>query len=258
LIYIDPRVGSGHLLSILGNMGLPVSIRDMQFGDVAYDLRGPDEVPIPVGHEVKRLSDLLACIVSKRYCGYQLPGLCRTYKIRYLDIEGVWDRGPGTNGLIQVPRFPGDRRECWVDHPARMQYTDVLEWLTGIEVQTKTHIRFTDTTQDTAYQIFAAAKYAFKSWDEHDSLNVFYEPEELASGVTFSPITRRRRFAALLPGVGWEKSKGAAEVFGSIGEMANAVAEDWTKVEYGKKRRMKIGLQTAKDIVKAIWERERV
>jgi len=246
MIYIDPRVGSRHLLAALGNRGLPASLRQMDFGDVAFDLSGPEGLPIPVGMELKSISDMLSCITTKRFCGHQLPGLCRSYRIKYFIIEGAKREGP--DGMLEVPY--GGR---WTTHPARMYYTDVMEWLTGIEVRAKVLLRFTYDTSDTASQIRALYKYGLKAWEDHNSFNVFTEPEELADGVTFEPILRRRRFAALLPGIGWEKSKSAAELFPSIGAMANATPEEWAKLEYGKKRRMKISLKTAVEIVKAIW-----
>lgn len=251
MIYIDPRAGSGPLIAILGNMGAPVRSLMLEFGDACFDMEGPDGIPIPWGAEVKKVGDAIQCITTKRFCGHQLPGVYRTYKVRNLIIEGPMMKGP--DGLLYVPPYKDARPENWHAHPGRIRYVDFMEWLTGIEVRAGFKLRFTRDTEDTAYHIFAAYVYGQKAWDTHNSFNVFTEPEELVSGISFRPIERRRRFAALLPNIGWKKSESAAAIFPSIAAMVNADAEAWTKVEYGKSRKMHIGIEAAKEIVKAIW-----
>lgn len=252
MILVDDRIGQGALIKSLGSMGVPVVIQRLNFGDIAFDINGQDDVPVPVGFELKKVGDLLQCITSKRFAGYQLPGLCNTYRVRYLIVEGPKRKGP--DGLLEVPVG-----RSWAPHMSNMRYMDVMSWLAGVEMRAKVQVIHTQDSDDTAQHIFSRFSNGSKSDGDHNSFKVFYEPEELSSGVSFSPITRRRRIAALLPGVGWEKSAGACEVFPSIKALVNSTAEEWTHVQYGRqpsngRKRPNISLITAKKIIKALDE----
>ncbi len=106
-LLVDDREGSKQLAPLLDGMGLSVEVTRLEFGDVAFVGRGMRGVPLTIGLEHKRVSDLVQSLSNDRLAGHQLPGMLQTYDRCYLVIEGDWERD--TSGRVVVAKKKGGK-----------------------------------------------------------------------------------------------------------------------------------------------------
>ena len=226
MILIDARVGSNHLLTYLPKWVAEYSILD--FGDCCFTGKGPENKELKIGIEVKKLADLLASLTSGRLVGYQLPGLLGTYDRVYLIVEGWYSASD--NGELVIINSDGAMRRTWT-HKA-WRYSDLDGWLNTIANKARVAIKRTIDTIETAAAIYSLYLWWQKDWNEHRGLDQFYDE----TPITLERPSIMRRIAALLPGIGWEKSAKIEEAFGTIYKMITAKPEEWEKIPgIGKK-----------------------
>lgn len=252
MIHLDPRRGSGDLLPLFPPN--TASLRSMDFGDAAWLGNGPDDSPVLVGAEIKRLEDVLQCIGNGRFIGHQLPGLVNSYNSAYLIVEGVWKRD--REGVMVTPRRRGDGSAWWV--PVTLGYRNFMVrdfegWLTTVEQLGGIKIRRSQSRQGTVAVVMDLYHWwTAKEYNRHRSLCAFdnsqsHEAPMLKPGLV-------RRVAAQLPGIGWERSHYVAATFPSVREMANAREEDWAAIKWQTRdgRNQGIGMGIAKKVVAAM------
>lgn len=236
MILIDSRVGSNHLAKPLKRRGLPVELTTLKYGDLSFAGRGPRGGK-SIGVELKTITDLLACIQSKRFTGGQLPGLVADYDVVYLIVEGGFRAG--SDGVLELPRGGGEWR-AWGSRGPRgarwarpMMYRDLLGFLTSVETLAGVRVRRTITSADTVECVASLYSWWSKPWSAHHSTHAIYDGERSA-GDTVVPITRAsfaRTIAAQLPGIGWKKSAAVVNAMPTVEDMVMASRKDWARVD---------------------------
>ena len=237
MILIDPRAGSVDYVPRLRALGCPVDVTPLEFGDAAFTGSGK-----MIGVELKKLNDVLQCIVTGRFSGHQLPGLARDYDEAYLCVEGFWRPNP-TDGVLETRRGA-----AWVPcgmGKKRWMYRDLDNFLLTTEIKGGVHVRRTATEDETARMLYDLYSW-WQDYDGHRShLALNHSNRDCA---IFAPRTLSRRVAAELPGIGQEKSAMIAGHFTTVRQMVNAKAAEWLKLPG-------IGKKIAAGIVEA-WDDE--
>jgi ERCC4-type nuclease len=243
-VYVDPRIGSSHLMVGLQEQQVPCELTHLDFGDCCFFGNGPDDTQVSIGVELKNVADLVQSMQSGRLAGHQVPGLVEAYGHVWLIVEGFY-RASRRTGQVEVPRGKG-----WqpLGHGRAPIFWRALEnFLTTLEVQAGLHIRRTRTSNETAR--FIALLYHWwtdKAYAEHTSLHVMHRPHQMQLVSDNEATHRLRQVAACLPAIGWARSKAVAAKFRSIDALIGSTAEDWTSIEG-------IGHGIATDIMKALY-----
>ena len=224
MIYLDDRVGSKELFSLFPKRS--VTLTHLNYADIAFLGRGPDDLPISIGIERKRLNDLVTSMTSGRLSGHQLPGLSAAYDIVYLIVEGIWRPNP-RNGILEKPVAKG-----WA--PLRLgsrtfMATEILGFLNTLRICAGVYIWRTAMPRETVQYVNSLHHWwVDKAMDEHRSHTLPHAPYASLSTKRPSIV---QRIAAELPGVGFGKSKSVSKRFNTILEMVMASEKDWREVE---------------------------
>jgi ERCC4-type nuclease len=189
MILLDSRCGSKELLPYFRPYDVTVSLTTLEFGDACFSGNGPDGPEI-IGYERKTLHDMVNSMRSKRFAGYQLPGLMNTYSRVGLIVEGIWRAGEGGVAEInvykkwfalKVGQQPIMYREL-DHHLATLEYLcGVMVYLTGRPEQT------------VAYLVSRYKWWNDKQWSQHQSHLQIYAPCEVQR--------RRGSFIRRVPGL---------------------------------------------------------
>lgn len=237
MITVDPRVGSKDLAAPLKSFGLPVCLAQLEYGDVAFEGRGPEERPVLVGIEVKKVDDVLTCIRDGRFAGHQLPGLQQSYEVYWLLVEG--QVRAGQHGI----EVRSQSRNVWREPQGRrMPYSAWAHWLTTVELKGGCRVARTHDRAETVAWI--ASLYGWwtrKSWEQHESINAIHDDAAglRAHMVALVRPTKKEMVAARL--VGPKTGMAAARHFPSIAAMVLATEDEWRGVEgVGKKKAMEV------------------
>ena len=218
---VDPRVGSRELGSHFLKSDVAFELTPLTFGDVSFVGEGPTG-PCMIGVERKPIRDLVNSLMSQRLNGHQLPGLVQTYDVTWLIIEGIW-RANDDTGLIEIPRG----RE-WVPVESRIEAINLEMWLLTLQMLGGVRVQATYGLKDTARYIAALQQWwTSKTWDEHKGHLALYQPIDRQ---LFAKPSLLRRWAAELPGIGYEKSKAIETAFGTPYAMAVAEAVQWRTI----------------------------
>jgi ERCC4-type nuclease len=242
MLQLDDRTGSGDLAPLLRELGVPLEVTRLEYGDAALIGNGPEGIPFPVGVEIKKVSDVLACICDGRFAGHQLPGLVQCYQRVYLVIEGAY-RADLRTGRLQWPRGP-----VWAD--ARVgnrgfAYKDLDTWLLTLEMKAGVRVRRTYDRRETTRFLADLWNWCCgKEWEDHLSHLAFDLSSDIDSALLVRP-NLVRRLAKELPGIGWKKSQAVAQYFDSSIEMVMAGEQAWRQIPG-------IGKELARRIVAAL------
>lgn len=227
MLTIDPREGSHNLIEPLSTMGLPVRKEHLEYGDVAFVGRGPQEDVLGIGIEYKSVSDLLQSWHDGRLLGHQLPGMLNSYGVVYLLVEGV------ISADIDDSIRQYTSRGRWEPVRSQTKYTNLIGWLEtlrhlyGIQVLHSANLLTSCVTIRSVYQWWQ------KEYQSHGTAVTIHTPALRRDLVV---PTRIMKVAATFPGVGSEKLIDIEDKFGSIREMVNADAATWRTVDgVGKK-----------------------
>lgn len=239
MIFVDTKIGSNDLVPLLEAAGLPVTPANLGYADVEFGGRGIGGQAVLIGVEVKRLTELTGD--WDRFAGEQVPKMQRPqYDHRWLVYQGEWmvDRGGS------LSRWAGKRGRKPLE--GQNNALALRKKLITLEMCAGFH---KERTYDRAETVeFLRALYRFwtdDDLDEHKSHLVLYEPL-----VAWGSPSIARRLAAILPGIGQERSAAVEKHFKdwSIIEFLAADKEEWMKIDG-------IGEKTATTIVNLLRER---
>lgn len=185
----------------------------LPFGDAQIVGRGPEERPVLVGVEMKKIPDLLQSLTDGRLVGHQLPGMIDSYEIAYLLIIGN----------------PLKLRGEW-------SFGTLMERLFGLENNTKLRLAWAPDVPSAA--IWLSSLYRWwngKAWESHRSHLVLRQKELEAEdplGSFTNKVTRKMRVAAaLVSGIGAVKARALSLHFPSVAAMMAASVEEFQTVD---------------------------
>jgi len=78
VISLDDRTGSKELTPLFHPYGIPIEVKRLDFGDLAFEGNGPHG-RCAVVIERKQITELVQAIESRRLSGHQLPGMADDY-----------------------------------------------------------------------------------------------------------------------------------------------------------------------------------
>jgi ERCC4-type nuclease len=240
-LQLDRRIGSAELFTMIAQY-IPVELATLPAADAALVGRGPEGVPILIGIERKRISDLLQSVSNGRLVAGQLPELVKQYHEVWLLVEGdylVDDHGtllrPGRGGK-HTPYMLGPKK-----YLAQHLYSFLLtlEHCAGVRVH-----RTRDAAESAAWLASLYKWWTGKAYEDHRS---HLRMDRARDAVLLRDLTLVERWAAELPGVGMDRALAVGGYFSTALEMACADEASWREVPG-------IGKTLAKRIVHDIQE----
>lgn len=240
MILIDRAVGSRELEPYIKRLNVPVEKSDLQFGDAAFEGRGPHGT-ISVGIERKALHDMLNCIDDARYAGHQRVGMKQMYDISVLMIEGHWKPHDGEGTLMEGYNGGVSWGYCKY-RSQRTMYHKLYRYLISVSL-TGVIVSYSRDMTHTAFNIVEWFHYFQKSWAAHTSMR---EIQKVQIPTLNAKPTLARRWAHDLEGIGVKHSEAAERIFKTPIALANADESEWLKIPG-------VGVKSAQAIVREIW-----
>jgi len=235
-VKIDTRAGSIELIAPLRQLGVPVEEAILPAGDVEIVGNGPEGRPVLVGVEVKKLSDVLACMRDGRFAE-QLRGMSESFEVKWLLIEG---RMRGVSDVIQVAHGSRWRND------GHYRYQEFVSWLMTMCQRGGVLLWRTENQEESVAWLKALYHWwTLKSYEEHRAHLNHYQPQLLGGITPFEPPTLVQKVAVCLPGIAGTRSKAISLRFSSIREMAKADEKEWSSIDG-------IGKRGAKKLVEAL------
>jgi ERCC4-type nuclease len=235
-VLLDNRIGSKELYTVFLGQNVPVTLTTLAYGDCAFVGNGPHGAA-PIGIERKRVTDLLQSLMSGRLVGHQLPGRAESYEMAWLVVEGMWRTS--TDGWVEVRNGKG-----WVAAQPRVRGDALESWLLSLELRGGIRYRRTFDAHETVAFVRSLRAWWSKPWEEHKGHLALYAPPDASVFVKPSLV---RRWAAELPGVGFDRSIAVDKAFPTALQMACASVQDWRVIPG-------IGPGIASKVVRAIQE----
>lgn len=241
MILVDSRTGSKELLPLFPKGS--AQLATLPYGDFSFVGNGPDG-PLHIGVERKQVREVAGTISDGRLIAHQIPGLLKEYHVVYLVVEGRW-RGDPRSGLLQVAHR--DRWDTIQNGSRRFMAADISKFLSSIENMAGVRLRRTDDQLGTSQEILALhGWWTGKEWEDHRSHTAIQFPQPEAA--LFVKPSLEFMFAALLPGIGYQRAKVVVRKFESVADMVLADEKDWRAIEG-------IGKGIAEKVVKTIWKK---
>lgn len=237
VLLVDARAGSKDLVKPLAKLlGDVVEMTSLEFGDVAFTGRGPENKPLDIGIEFKTIGDIAQCCRDGRFSGHQLPGMRKTYDYSWLMIEGTWRHDEA--GFITTYQGP---RRGWQSLPGRMRASEFEKHILTFELCGGVHVRYTNSRADSVRAIGNLYRWwTDRTMDSHTSHLAVHTP------VTLGTVSDVRSAMMSWPGIGLKVSKDVEAKFnGSIRKACRATVPDWAGIVTGGKR---LGESTAQRI----------
>lgn len=247
MVLVDNRAGSVDLIAPLRTLGVEAEPTTLEFGDVCFSGRGPNDSFLNIGIEFKKLGEMVTSIRDGRFTGVQLPGLSPvvehpTYDRAFLLIEGLWTHNKA--GLVsQWSKF----RQSYTPIPGRMSAAEYEKHLLTFELCGGISVMQTNTRADTLrWLVNTYHWFTDKAMDQHKG---HLAPHHAATLIPLSPF---RQAVSKWPGIGVRTSLAVERHFdGSIAAAASAGVANWASVttvdKSGKPRRL--GMATAEKLV---------
>jgi ERCC4-type nuclease len=236
---VDPREGSQNLVEPLSTMGIPIRKEKLEYGDVSFAGRGPEDSVLGVGIEYKSVSDLLQSWHDGRLLGHQMPGMLSSYSIVYLLVEGIISAD-----VDDRIRLWGGKRG-WETVRSETKYSNLVGWLESLRHLYGVHVLMSANLLTSSVQVASTYRWWQKDYSTHGTPVTIHTPALRRDLIV---PTRIMKVAATFPGVGSEKLLDIESKFGSIREMVNADAATWRQVDG-------IGKKTADTIIKYLEEK---
>ena len=166
MIQLDDRTGSIELLPYFKPYDVTVESTRLEFGDAAWLGKGENS-EVLVGLERKTIGDLISCMWDKRFAGYQLPGLLKTYDWVYLVVEGV--TRAGKSGALES-LWRKDWRTVSVGAKPIL-YREVSHFLSTLQNRVGVIVHSTSNEEQTAAYIVSEYLWWQKPWTQQSSIH---------------------------------------------------------------------------------------
>lgn len=245
MIYIDSRVGSKDLLPLVRLAKVDCELTTLEFGDVWFGGHGPTGLSRFV-FERKRIPDALACMQDGRLTGHQLPGMWREYEHVTLIFEGEVTRNPKSGVMMEYS--PVRRR--WEDRRLGNRWFMWQDWENWISIMCLVYpgltIKYTQGPEHTARYLTATYHLLQSEWTSHGTCQILHRPNQPPEELLRQPSILRQ-VAAILPGIGWTRSKAVERRFQSVQDMANTDLPGWLKPKIDG-----VGKTTAEKAIQAL------
>jgi ERCC4-type nuclease len=253
MIAIDTRTGSKELAPLFRPYGIPIEVRKLDFGDLAFEGNGP-RGRCMIAVERKTITELVQSIESRRLSGHQLPGMADAYDYCYLVIEGMWR--PGTQGELIVGHGTLDHGRTFggtwsPGYGQGIGYRAVDNYLATMELHAGVIFRRTLTPIETvAITVDLFHWWNDKPWEKHSAHLGVYAPAVALTGRSRLNLVRREiplreKWAMQIDGIDMVIAERAAARFESAWALAAGTAADWQEIRG-------IGRPTAQRIVRDI------
>jgi len=236
---VDDRVGSKDLYPALKKHGARM-VR-LESADVMFTGRGPEDVPVAVGVERKRITDLIDSMETGRLVDHQIPLMLDNHEFNYVLIEGLWRSQPKTGELEYLS---AGKWKTMHFRKRKFLAKSVHNFLNTLSLRTGVFLVSTPSKAETIQWLLAVYDWwNVKAWDQHRSHLKILDRTGLCFSGRPSVV---RRMANCLPGIGDDKAIKVAQKFRTPYEMATASIEDWTTIDG-------IGETIAEKATKALW-----
>lgn len=226
MIYLDPRVGSGHLEEPLRKAGLAVTVQRMKSGDIAWHGNYRGEAAW-IGVEVKNVSDLVSSITTKRLTAGQIPKMLSAYDVIYLVILGRMK--PSPTGAIMTGRWGK-----WFEPPTYLSWRAWRKMECTFRHVVGLHIVYLEDEKDLCEWVAAESSWFEEPWTSHKShIQVKQLPKTLPNGDQWLPreLSPVELVANVMPDMGIEIARRVARKFRSPQEMCDASVDLWKTVK---------------------------
>ncbi|HEX9595962.1 MAG TPA: ERCC4 domain-containing protein [Anaerolineales bacterium] len=213
------------LLSLFHAVGLRTQRKQLTFGDMAFEGHGP-RGPAGIGIERKTVSDFISSLLSGRLTSHQIPGMRKLYDYCYLIIQGITRRNMDS-GLLET--FSYGKWHPLTLGPRTVPHSmlDSARW--SMEIQGGLIVRMTSSDRNTVEEIAGIYRGWQKPWDAHSSFKSLHLPS--SPTVVIHPPSIARQAAALLPGIGWERSGAVAARFRTMEDITGATISEWAEID---------------------------
>lgn len=237
MILIDHREGSKTLMDTppLANSGL-VCLSELSSGDVMFLGNGPDDTPLPIGVEVKRIDDLIASQQNGRL-GTQLERMQGDYARRWLIVYGqpTWDTADllvySLNGTDQVHAVFGN------DQNRPIPYAWYFNLCSDVEAAGFAVVSLGSFVEVAIY-IARLYRAWTKSWSDRHYLRRVDQSQPMPVIPRYSNnqeehdrIRRAVKIASALPSLGVVRAVAFATHFPTVREMFNATPQRMCEIE---------------------------
>lgn len=229
------------LVEKIKEYGVHAEIADLEFGDFAFEGRGPLG-SVLIGIERKTIHDMLNCIDDARLAGHQLIGMRQMYTLKVVMLEGHWRYHEG--GWL-MEGFNGGTSWGFCRYRSQQTlYSKLYRYLISLQLGGNI-VTFSRDLNHTAWNVKEWYHYFQKKWDDHTSLQ---EIQKLNLPTFHTKPTLVRQWAAAIDDIGVKLSDRAERHFGTPIRLAQADESDWLRIPG-------IGIKVAQQIVKQIWGR---
>lgn len=224
LILADEHKNEADVINHLYNItpaGVPIIVSRIPSDYIFYG-EGNGGVPMTVGIERKKTSDILQCVTSSNRVVEQVRKAAEWgVTVQYLVIEASLRPSP-KSGIVQHLRGGS-----WKDAPPRTQWGRLANYLETLDTKLGIKVRHTDSPRGTATTIYDLWRWWQRSPEQHGAWADNYKPLDLGRRASLF-----RRMFGEVAGVGRQRAIDA-EVHFSGYRLLSVFAmseESWTDV----------------------------
>ena len=188
--------------------------------------------------ERKKIGDMASCVQTGRLLAQLQTSAEVGADVFVVLVEGRYRRNP-EDGLLEIPVWgvnPRTMKRCEMWQPVKpsMMFSRFDQYLTELQRDAGIIVKHTEDVRGTADVVLALYQNFQTPADQHQSLKQMYKRP--SPTVSLIRPSFRRRVAAELKGVGWERAQTVADRFASVSEMVAATEKDWADIPgIGKK-----------------------
>lgn len=219
MISIDNRIGSKELKPHI-DKAIKTELTRMDYGDVSFLGKGPNDSLMAVGVERKATKDLLSSMTSGRLSGHQLIGLLQSFGVVYLLVEGIFQTDP-KSGLLSHYRNKG-----WVPIELglrRFTGREVNNYLNTLSILCGVNVIRTPNLHASGMWISDTYKWWQKPWEKHSAHKSFVITKP---GVILTTPPFIQRVIKEFTGIAWTHSENISKIYPTLIDLALASQED--------------------------------
>ena len=250
MIILDYRSGAekqrdittvDRMVSNIRQIGVLCEKGALEYGDAAFEGKGPGGQTILVGVERKSLHDILNCIDDARYSAHQKVGMGQMYKASFLIVEGVW-RPHNPEGWLMEWFTKGSEGWGYCRYRSRQTlYSKLYRYLLSVSLSGVV-VSYSRDLWHTCYDICEIYNYFQKPWEDHTSM---LELHKIAIPDMRVKPPLVRKWAAAIDDIGVKMSLAAEDIFKTPYDLACADETDWMRIP-------RLGVKTARKIIREV------